>query len=388
MTPLDSYEKRFEILDQTPYGCFVIDSQYRVLFWNSCLARWSKVKKEDIVNKDLRTHFPHFEKTKYSRRLEQLFQGGPPVIFSAKIHHHIIPARLQNDELQMQQTMVTSIDSFAGKGFYALFTIQDATEQIYLIDQLRAKDRALHEAEKLQQAENKIKVFADELEKFVYTASHDLQEPLRKIIIFGDRLKDISMGKLEENGIDCISRMQKASFRMKDLIEDLLGYSQLNHRGNKFEPLNLNTTVQEVISDLEIQISETKGNVQYNNLPIIEADKIQMRQLFQNLISNGLKYKKPDTPPQIKIRSSCDNNNFHTIFFEDNGVGFDLAHKEKVFQPFERLHSDKSISGSGMGLFICKKIVASHRGEISVQSQLSKGSAFLVSLPEKQLAES
>jgi signal transduction histidine kinase len=384
MALLDKFEKRFEILDQTPYGCFVIDSQYRVLFWNSCLARWSKVNKEKIVNTDLRTHFKHFAEPKYHKRLEQLFKGGPPVIFSAKIHHHTIPARLQNNDFQMQQTMVTSVDSFVGKGFYALFTIQDATEQIYLIDQLRAKDQALLEAEKLRQAENKVKVYAEELEKFVYIASHDLQEPVRKIIIFGDRLKEACLEKLNEKEIYFIDRIQKASFRMKDLIEDLLGYSRLSYRGNQFESVDLNVIAEDVISDLEIQIEETKANIQLHNLPTIEADKIQMRQLFQNIISNGLKYKKPDLSPQIHIKGTVEDDRGYTISFEDNGIGFDTIHEEKIFQPFQRLHSDRNIVGSGMGLFICKKIVTAHRGNITVQSYPSKGSSFIIFIPKKQ----
>lgn len=382
----DTFEQRFGVLDQAPYGCFILDSNYRVLFWSSCLARWSKVKKEQVLNKDIRIRFPHFSEPKYSRRLDQLFRGGPPIIFSAKIHHHLIPSYLQSGELQMQQTMVTSIDSFAGKGFYALFTIQDVTEEIYLIDQLRAKDQALLEAKKLRLAEHKIKVYAEELEKFVYTASHDLQEPLRKIILFGDRLQDACLEKLEQKEIDWLQRIQKASFRMKDLVDDLLGYSRLNCRGNQFESIDLYITAQEVIDDLEIQIEETKAKIQIHNLPTLEADRIQMRQLFQNIISNGMKYKKPGVPPQITITGSLDKNNRHIISFEDNGVGFDLIHKDKMFQPFQRLHSNKGISGSGMGLFICKKIVIAHRGTISVQSQQSKGSTFTISLPDKQPA--
>jgi len=361
-----------------------MDSDYRVLFWNSCLARWSKVAKENILGTDIRTLFPHFNEPKYAMRLAQLFQGGPPIIFSAKLHHHLIPSYMQSGELQMQQTMVTSIDSFYGKGYYALFTIQDATEETYLIDQLRAKDQALLEAEKLRRAENKIKSYADELEKFVYTASHDLQEPLRKVILFGDRLKDMCLEKLDQKEIDCIHRIQKASFRMKDLVDDLLGYSRLNYRGNQFGFLDLNTTVQEVIDDLEIQIEEAEGNIEYHNLPTIEADKIQMRQLFQNIISNGLKYKKPGIPAQIIINGSLDKNNQHCISFEDNGIGFDVVHEDKMFQPFQRLHSDKDIAGSGMGLFICKKIATAHRGTISVQSLPSKGSTFIICLPAKQ----
>jgi PAS domain S-box-containing protein len=192
-----------------------------------------------------------------------------------------------------------------------------------------------------------------ELERFTFTASHDLQEPLRKVIMYGDRLQDSCAEKLDENENDFIHRMQKASFRMQDLIQDLLAYSRLVNVDKNIENINLNELTQEVIDDLEVQISTSGGNVQLCNLPTIEADKIQMRQLFQNIIANGIKYKNPDSLPEIMINSISSENNLHTISFHDNGLGFDEKYKEKIFEPFQRLITDREISGSGMGLFIC-----------------------------------
>ena len=141
-----------------------------------------------------------------------------------------------------------------------------------------------------------------------------------------------------------------------------------------------------MLEDLEVQIEETAGSIQIGRLPEIKADKIQMRQLFQNLISNGLKYRKPDTAPKIFIKYSANNNGdgFHKISIEDNGIGFEQKYGVKIFEPFQRLHSDSNISGTGMGLYICKKIVTRHNGTISAESDLTEGTKITISLPEKQ----
>jgi PAS domain S-box-containing protein len=242
--------------------------------------------------------------------------------------------------------------------------VQDITEQHRIQDQLRLSNV--------------------ELEKFTYTASHDLQEPLRKVITFGDLLRETCSEKLTDKENNLIHRMQKASFRMKDLIDDLLSYSRLTHLENKFGPVNLNCIAQEIIEDLEVQISLVGGDIQVHSLPTIEADMVQMRQLFLNLVSNGLKYKKPDQPPKIIIKSFPGENNSHKISFIDNGIGIDCKYSDKIFDAFQRLDGDRNISGSGMGLFICKKIIARHRGTISVKSSLGKGSEFITTLPDKQ----
>ena len=232
--------------------------------------------------------------------------------------------------------------------------------------------------------QEQLKLSNVELEKFTYTASHDLQEPLRKVITFGDLLKDACSEKLTDKEKSLIHRMQKASFRMKDLIDDLLAYSRLAHLENNFEPVNLNHIAQEIIEDLEIQISTVGGDIQVYSLPTIEADMVQMRQLFLNLASNGLKYKKPDQPPKIIIKSFSGENNSHMISFIDNGIGIDCKYSDKIFDAFQRLDGNKNVSGSGMGLFICKKIIDRHNGMITVKSKPNEGATFIISLPEKQ----
>lgn len=239
--------------------------------------------------------------------------------------------------------------------------------------------------EKLVEERSKnLKTTNEELERFIYTASHDLQEPLRKSIIYGDRLKIEFSDKLGEMGENFINRIQRASFRMKDLIEDLLGYSRLSYIPDKFEPVILDEVIKEVLDDLEIQIQSAGGGFDLGKLPIVEADKTLIRQVFQNIITNALKYSKPDISPMIKISSIATEKNSFQISFEDNGIGFDEKYKEQIFQPLKRLHSDSNVSGSGMGLFICQKIIDRHHGTITAKSRPGEGSTFIITLPQKQ----
>lgn len=225
----------------------------------------------------------------------------------------------------------------------------------------------------------------EELESFTYTASHDLLEPLRKITTFGDMLKESCLDRLQENEAIYVEKIEKAAFRMKNLIDDLLHYSRFTNSSERFELIDLNEIVEEVLDDLEVQISEAKGSFQIESLPQIKADKIQMRQLFQNLISNGLKYKRPDMHPKIVIKSiRNDEKEMYKISIEDNGIGFDRKYAEKIFEPFQRISKPSNVTGSGMGLFICKKIVDRHHGTISAVSENNEGTTLIIMLPEKQ----
>ena len=233
----------------------------------------------------------------------------------------------------------------------------------------------------------------EELQQFAYIASHDLQEPLRKIQAFGDRLKVKYSNVLNEQGIDYLERMQSAAQRMQVLINDLLSLSRVTTKVQRFGTVDLNKVVQEVLSDLEIRIQQTKGRVEVAKLPTIDADPLQMRQLIQNLISNALKFHSEEEAPVIKIYSQSINNhiqppsNFspvsdtYEIVVEDNGIGFDEKYLDRIFNVFQRLHSRSEYEGTGMGLAICRKIVEQHNGSITAKSQLGQGAKFIVTLP-------
>lgn len=238
--------------------------------------------------------------------------------------------------------------------------------------------------------QNDLKNYAEELERsnndlkdFAHIASHDLQEPLRKISIFSDRLKSAE-SDLSEQQMNDLEKMGSAAQRMQALIDDLLQLSQVTAKGQPFQKVDLKETACEVIEDLEAQIFETRGEVKMGCLPTIDADPFQMRQLLQNLIGNALKYHRPDKPPAVYLDSQSNNNGEWKISVQDNGIGLEEKFSERIFVPLERLHGRSSYEGTGIGLAICKKIVSRHGGKISVKSQLGKGSVFTVTLPKRQ----
>ncbi len=222
-----------------------------------------------------------------------------------------------------------------------------------------------------------------ELQEFASVASHDLQEPLRKIQMFSDRLLARYGEALGEDGRDSIDRMKKASNRMRELIDALLSYSRLTTQAQPFSAIDLREIVHEVINDLEGRIEDTDGVIDLGELPAIEGDPSQMRQLFQNLIGNALKFHGHEAP-RVRISGNSCREGFCEISIEDNGIGFDENYRERIFAPFQRLHTRKEYEGTGMGLAICKKIVERHGGTITARSTPGKGAAFIVTLPVAQ----
>lgn len=225
-----------------------------------------------------------------------------------------------------------------------------------------------------------------ELEDFASVASHDLQEPLRKIQAFGDRMQSKFGSQLSDEGLDYLSRMQNASRRMQTLINDLLTFSRVTTQAKPFTKINLIDIIKEVLIDLEIAIERSEGKVVLKELPKIEADPLQMRQLFQNLIGNALKFKKNNVKPLITIYAEelASDHNCIRLFVKDNGIGFDEKYLDRIFNVFQKLHGSNEYAGSGVGLAVCRKIVERHNGSITATSQIGKGTTFIITLPKRQ----
>jgi PAS domain S-box-containing protein len=235
-----------------------------------------------------------------------------------------------------------------------------------------------------------------ELEQFAYISSHDLQEPLRKVQQFGDLLVSSAGEALDEQCRLYVHRMQDAACRMQALINDLLTFSRVHSQAKPFVEVDLARVAEEVVADLEARIQSTGGHVQIGPLPRLYSEPTQMRQLLQNLISNALKFHRPDVPPVVVVGSRIVNNGAEAsldhsrsdllceITVQDNGIGFDEKYLDRIFQPFERLHGRGAYEGTGMGLAICRKIVERHWGTITARSTPGKGSTFIVALPLRQ----
>jgi PAS domain S-box-containing protein len=227
-----------------------------------------------------------------------------------------------------------------------------------------------------------------ELENFAYMASHDLQEPLRKIAAFGKALKESAAGKLNDDEHGYLERMEAATERMQGMISDLLALSRITTETRLFTKVNLADIAREAVSDLETVIENTGGRVIIEDLPVVEADPIQMHSLLLNLIGNGLKYHRPDLRPVVTVRGEsiwqeASRRRLIAIRVADNGIGFDEANLERIFRPFVRLHGRSRYEGSGMGLAICSKIVERHGGSITARSCPESGSVFTVILPDR-----
>jgi PAS domain S-box-containing protein len=260
--------------------------------------------------------------------------------------------------------------------------VAERTSQLQLTNEGLRK-----EIKKRQSIEKKLREYGDELkrsnkelEEFAYVSSHDLQEPLRKIQAFGDLLVEEYGDSLGE-GSEYLLRIQSSAHRMSTLIDDLLTFSRVASKPAESKPVDLNEVVKNTIADLDDRIRKEKGSVVIApHLPTVYADETHMRQLFQNLISNALKFHAPERPPIVEV-TATNTDEQCTITVKDNGIGIEDKYKQKVFAVFQRLNAKHAFEGTGIGLAVCRKIVERYNGTIEIESQLGIGTTFIITLP-------
>jgi len=287
--------------------------------------------------------------------------------------------RKKNGELFWDYAIISPLKDKNGKTIQYLGLQTDITNN-------KKSEKSLREYANALEKSNK------ELEDFAHIASHDLQEPLRKVITFGNRLRDKFQDELSDNAQDYLNRMNNAATRMRILINDLLDFSRITSKAKEFEEVNLNEILKEVLQNLEIKIEDENATINIDRLETIEGDPSQLYRLFQNVIGNALKYRKEDLNPEISVYSKLANNEdgeilgqkYQHIHIEDNGIGFDEKYIDKIFAPFQRLHGRQEYEGTGMGLAICNKIVTRHNGFLSAKSTPGSGSSFTIVLPLQQ----
>jgi PAS domain S-box-containing protein len=272
--------------------------------------------------------------------------------------------------------------------WYGSNTDIDEQKQAEALLEQRVRERT----RELENINNELKRTNANLEEFAYAASHDMKEPIRKIHFFSERLKGLLDGKMEEEEKRLFERMQHASKRMGLLVDDLLAYSQTIRGAAEQETVDLNPIVQHVLEDLELEVQQKNAVVTTDPLPFVKGNKRQMQQLFQNLISNALKYNRPGIAPEVSISYTtekgtearlqpAEDRRYHRITFRDNGIGFEQADAERIFNVFTRLHGNKEYRGTGVGLSIVRKVVENHNGIIWAESEPGNGAAFFVLLP-------
>lgn len=370
----ESENKINSIINNAVDGIITIDDRGIIEMVNPSAARIFGYSKEDLIGKNVSALMPEPDRSKHDGYIEKYKETSEAKIIG--IGREV--TGMKKDGTVFPLYLSTSEATVHGRKVFTGF-VHDITNQ------------KLAE-EKLRRYAGELKRSNMELQDFAYVSSHDLQEPLRKIQAFGDRLKIKEGEKLSEQGKDYLERMLNAASRMQNLINDLLDFSRVTTKAQPFEKVDLNFVLKGVLSDLEITIEKSNAIIQADPLPIIEGDSTQMRQLFQNLISNSLKFTRDGERPEIKI--ICNNilrspnlnatpgDEMVEIYFKDNGIGFNEKYLDKIFNIFQRLEGQK-YEGSGIGLAICKKIAVRHGGYISAKSEPGKGATFIVGLALK-----
>ncbi|GAB3889260.1 PAS domain-containing sensor histidine kinase [Spirosoma agri] len=300
---------------------------------------------------------------------------------------------------QAEQSLQYYRDKFGLEGWFEVSAVKQGNDGVVVTynnvtDRKKVEIAAQQQENELKEAVAELKRSNENLQQFAQIASHDLQEPLRRIQAFSDMLQSQFVDNLSDGEKDMVRRIQKSARRMQMLIRDLLAYSQLTTQREPFSPVSLTSVLTDVISDLEMTITEKKASIDVAPLPVVLGSTSRLRQLFQNLIINALKFSKPDQVPMLQIRvepaqahdlpprlHDQQESPFWLITIIDNGIGFDEKYKDRIFTPFQRLHDPTKYSGTGIGLAICQRVAESHGGAIDVTSQPGAGSTFRVFLP-------
>ena len=344
-----------------------------------------------IYERDKLKHIPVIFITAYSNDDDHIFKGYKmggvdyiykpinPDLLRVKVSVFVELYR-KNHQLQLQEKKLLTINKSLQK---EIEERRMSEEKVQLLNR-QLTENNLH-----------LKQMYEELDQFAYMASHDLQEPLRKIQLFSDKIQLKS--NQDEESRNYFSRIISASKRMQSLINNLLDFSRHSVNPGDFKKTDLNQLVKEALNDLELDIEKSKATISYENLPVISAVPALMQQLFYNLLSNAIKFRKKSISPVVRISAEkmkpaefqslaghVNGSNYYKIIVADNGIGFDETHSKDIFKVFKRLHSYQQYEGTGVGLAICKKIIEKHGGFIKAESTPDHGSSFIMGLPEKQ----
>jgi PAS domain S-box-containing protein len=357
---IQKLQRRYEqILNSAGEGICGLDLEGRATFVNPAVSRITGFAIRDLVGRSEKEIFGHYVTNGDNKT------SGERVFY--RKDGTCVP-------LEFVKTPIHENDREVG----AVLVFKDITER------KRVEEAIAQKAAELARSNA-------ELEQFAFVASHDLQEPLRKIQAFGDRLKGKFGGAVAPEAQEYLERMQSAAARMRTLINDLLSFSRVIRRTEPFVPVDLGAVTKGVLGDLEVRIEKSGAKIHVGELPVIAADPMQMHQLLLNLLSNALKFQPAGGAPVVKVRSrtfsALSGEQFCEITVEDNGIGFDEKYLEKMFAVFQRLHGRSEYEGTGVGLAVCRRITDRHHGTITAKSQPGQGAAFIVTLPTNQARE-
>ncbi len=355
---LRSKENLTALIENKELSIWSVDRDFRVLTMNSHFRNEFNqfTGKEIEPNMNFMRILPNKSRKIWKERFDKAF-SGEKIVVQEKLSDHGNTRYWEislNPILHNGETMGASI-----------FSVE-----------ITEKKKAEAELKKMM---SELERSNNDLEQFAYIASHDLQEPLRKIKSFSELLANRYRGNLDEKANHYIDYITGGAKRMQNLINDLLQLSRITTRGKPFEPTDINSVLQNVLDNLEISITESGAIIEYGKMPVLIADNIQLTQLFQNLVSNAIKFRNKDTIPEIHIDVK-EKKEYWQFEVRDNGLGIDMQYAGRIFIIFQRLHTRDEYSGTGIGLALCKKIVERHGGEIWLKSKPGEGSKFRFTL--------
>jgi len=379
----ESEARKRAILESSLDPIVTINHEGRVTEFNRAAeAAFGHTRDEVLGKEPSEILFPESKIAGHHDRVERYLSAGDGSMLGKRSE---VVARRADGEL-FPAEMAMTLSQEQGQPVLTFF-LRDIS------DRKQAEKAQAQYAEALERSNRELGRSNKELEQFAYVASHDLQEPLRKIRTFSDRLEMKYAAVLDDTGRELVQRMHNAAGRMQALISGLMTLSRVTTRAQGFEPVDLAKIVREVISDLEVQIEQAEARVDVGKMSSIQADPLQMRQLLQNLISNALKFHRPEEPLVVKVYGRFTKGRSERtgrespaeaqcrIVVEDNGIGFEEKYAERIFGVFQRLHPRDVYRGTGIGLAICRKIVERHGGTITAESTPGRGSTFVVLLP-------
>lgn len=336
--------------------------------------------------------------------LRKTIDEGPQLLHRRSEHTKVPGVTPAGDSSQLSRSLMFVPIPGISEKVIGVLTIQSHREQFYSEPDLQVLQKLAEHCsgalerirawEEMRRFAHRLERNNRELQEFAYGASHDLQEPLTKIAAFGERLKAVAADTLSDRALDYLGRMQSAAERMRTLVRDLLSLTRITSSEMAFADVDLDEILEGVLTDLEVRIEQTHAVIRSEHLMTIRADPVQMRQLFQNLISNAIKFAKTDVAPLVKIsanlikerrtRGLLSAGRIYQITFADNGIGFEEKYAERIFGVFQRLHGRDKYEGSGIGLAVCRRIAERHHGSIIAKGVPGEGATFILSLPLDQ----